>query len=328
MAMRLALATYYEYRISRVESQVEELQKQRETTIEKLKTATKYNSTQQLLEKYGASPPQPRTPPSGPSRRKSGATPGSNSTPRGGRTGVPPPPTANIQRSPLSLPGTPQEKPLPRIPQNTGTPSPIIRRLPDALQPGEPEFAPNAFPAPPQYSAFRSGTEEPKWYDRIMDVLLGEDETLPKNRLALLCEHCKLVNGQAPPGVKRVADIGKWRCGGCGAWNGEEKDAKKLVAEIREQAEEIAGVGAVEDPDARIPRRSSFLEKSEPEDEDTIVLDVPHPEGVGETPSDIAATEKTSASSASEDESEGEPEPVPAPKPKRGRPKGGSNKRS
>ena len=50
-----------------------------------------------------------------------------------------------------------------------------------------------------------------------MDVLLGEDETLPRARLALICSNCRLVNGQAPPGVKRLEDVGKWRCGGCGA---------------------------------------------------------------------------------------------------------------
>ena len=59
---------------------------------------------------------------------------------------------------------------------------------------------------------------------------------LPKNRLALICAQCKLVNGQAAPGVKRLADVGKWRCGGCGAWNGEEDEGEKLVKQIKQQA--------------------------------------------------------------------------------------------
>lgn len=69
-----------------------------------------------------------------------------------------------------------------------------------------------------------------------MDVLLGDDETRAGARLALICHDCRLVNGQAPPGVKRLEDLGKWRCGGCGAMNGEETEAKKIVASIREQA--------------------------------------------------------------------------------------------
>ena len=68
------------------------------------------------------------------------------------------------------------------------------------------------------------------WYDRILDALLGEDETQPKNRLALICNECRLVNGQAPPGIRTLEDIGRWRCGGCGAWNGKEKAQEDAVA--------------------------------------------------------------------------------------------------
>lgn len=147
-----------------------------------------------------------------------------------GRTGLPPPPTANIRRpqggqspptpaasSPIAglgpqPPDYPQGQPLP--------PPPHI---------DEPGFAPNAFPAPPQYN------DGSRWYDRFMDVLLGEDETLPKNRVALICQNCRLVNGQAPPGVKSLEELGRWRCGSCGAWNGEESEAKKVLESIKSQ---------------------------------------------------------------------------------------------
>ena len=86
--------------------------------------------------------------------------------------------------------------------------------------------------APAQYSA----TSQPQWYDRVFDLLMGEDETLPRNRIALICGNCRLVNGQAPPGTQSLEEIGRWRCGGCGGWNGVEAEAKKLVAEMREQA--------------------------------------------------------------------------------------------
>jgi hypothetical protein len=63
-----------------------------------------------------------------------------------------------------------------------------------------------------------------------MDALLGEDETQPKNRLALICHECRLVNGQAPPGTRSLDDVGRWRCSGCGAWNGKEKAKEDVVA--------------------------------------------------------------------------------------------------
>lgn len=67
---------------------------------------------------------------------------------------------------------------------------------------------------------------------------MGEDETSPKNRIALICQNCRLVNGQAPPGTKSPADLGKWRCSGCGAWNGEEDEAVKAVKEMKEKIEQ------------------------------------------------------------------------------------------
>lgn len=68
--------------------------------------------------------------------------------------------------------------------------------------------------------------------------MLGEDETLAKNRLALICSNCRLVNGQAPPGTRSLEEIGRWRCGGCGGWNGFEKvegerGVERLVEQIR-----------------------------------------------------------------------------------------------
>lgn len=236
-AVRAIASKFFEYQISKTQHYLDSLHEQREVTIEKLKVATKYNSTQQLLEKYGGESPKP-TPPKdeGPKQREPGSKQG---TPQqGGRTGLPPPPTANIRRPQQQppLPATPA-----RPPQDVGPSPPLpvfadsqnFPRPPHSVD--EPGFAPNAFPAPVQYH------ENPQWYDRLMDVLLGEDETLPKNRLALICRHCRLVNGQAPPGVKSLQEVGKWRCGGCGGWNGEESEAKKVLADIRSQSQSTDG---------------------------------------------------------------------------------------
>ncbi|CAD6567096.1 MAG: hypothetical protein ASARMPREDX12_009251 [Alectoria sarmentosa] len=235
---RLALTTYYEYRTSSIQSRLDELQKQRDSTIEKLKAATKYNDTQDLLTKYGGTP-TPKAKLAGLSERK--PTPKPRDTPTGGTTTVVPPPTANIpgRNGTAILTNTPQRSISQiRSPLGQGASYPASGATAPTQGPLSPlgvsaEFAPNAFSAAPQYAQAHEGS---RWYDRIMDVLLGEDETLPRARLALICSSCRLVNGQAPPGVKRLEDVGKWRCGSCGATNGEESEAKEIVASIKEQA--------------------------------------------------------------------------------------------
>lgn len=212
------MTTYYEYRTSSIQSHLDDLQKQRDSTIDKLKAATKYNDTQDLLKKYGGTPVS-KAKPAGPSERKT--TPKQGDTLKGGRTAAVPPPTANIpgRNGPATLTHTPQRSiaqvrhPLGRDASYPALGATPPTQGPVPVQPVSAEFAPNAFSAAPQYSHVNQGS---RWYDRIMDVLLGEDETLPGARLALICSNCRLVNGQAPPGVKRLEDVGKWRCGGCG----------------------------------------------------------------------------------------------------------------
>ena len=240
---------------------LEDLQRERDKTIERLKASTKYNSTQNLLEKYGGvspfqqSRPSSPTTPGGVKKRHEPGTRKESSTPNvtgERRVGIIPPPTANIPRNrPLpNSPSTPsQNEPNlaaaaaaarvspfhGQIPSSPPDPSPISR-LPNT-EPGPAEFAPNAFPEPSQYAA-QAGGGGSHWYDRVLDLLLGDDETLPKNRLALICSRCKLVNGQAPPGVKSLEDVGRWRCGACAAWNGQEESAKKMVLDIKEEQQQ------------------------------------------------------------------------------------------
>ncbi|KAI9372340.1 hypothetical protein BJX61DRAFT_542816 [Aspergillus egyptiacus] len=229
-AVRAGGTKYYEYRINNTQRYLDGLQKQRDETIEKLKVATRYNSTQQLLEKYaGDSPKRSKSveqKPKQEGRRKPSQQ--QQQVPPVQRTGLPPPPTANIRRPTPAQP-PPEQPPSPYPPQ----PQQPVPPLPNPSRPpvDEPGFAPNAFSAPPQY------IEHSRWYDRLLDVLLGEDETQPKNRVVLICASCRLVNGQAPPGIKSLEDLGRWRCGGCGAWNGEESAAKKALADMKGAAD-------------------------------------------------------------------------------------------
>ncbi|KAL4914387.1 hypothetical protein BDW62DRAFT_144540 [Aspergillus aurantiobrunneus] len=231
-AVRTGGSQYFDYRINNTQRYLDSLQKQRDETIEKLKDATKYNSTQQLLEKYaGDSPKQAQGRSKGGEQRLKSEGKRKPSTQQQQqqeqqpvqRTGLPPPPTANIRRPapPPEHPPSPSPHPPQQQPQQL-PPGPLPPSGTD-----EPRFAPNAFPSSQQY------IEQSHWYDRLLDVLLGEDETQPKNRIVLICGTCRLVNGQAPPGMKSLEELGRWRCGGCGAWNGEESAAKKALADIK-----------------------------------------------------------------------------------------------
>jgi len=235
--VRLAISTYFNYRILNNEIYLDDLNQQKETVIQKLKEATKYNSTQELLDKYGGSPRETKvvtTPPSGKKRQSIGNL--VNIQPS--RTNLPPPPTANIQRLPENI--APEASgTAPRILNSEGfattytAPSGTSRTSLGGSSPTQltdAEFAPNAFDRSTQYAATSSG--HPKWYDRIVDVLLGEDETRAANRLALICSHCRLVNGQAPPGTKRLEDVGRWRCSNCKGWNGQAHDDEEMLAQV------------------------------------------------------------------------------------------------
>jgi len=236
--VRLAIDAYYNFRLSGTQSQLNDLQRQRESAIEKLKAATKYNSTQELLNKYGGSD----SPASGKSNSGKGSqdfgarkqAPQPVRIPQGGRTGIAPPPTANIPgRQVHNAPSSASSaQPPPRTPTMTD------------FAAGE-EFAPNAFTssptspathavtaAAPEYAPPSAHGGGARWYDRILDVVLGEDETAPKNRIVLVCHACRLVNGQAPPGTRTLDDVGKWRCMACGTMNGHESEARKMIRQV------------------------------------------------------------------------------------------------
>ncbi|OQO01400.1 hypothetical protein B0A48_12955 [Cryoendolithus antarcticus] len=229
--LRQLLDLWYNYRLSNAQSKLEEAQTEREEVIRKLKAATKYDSTQELLEKYGGAPKQQRgkSPQPGGVKRKPSS--GRQSLPaqlqQGQRTGFAPPPTANIpsrQTPPQQQLGPPDARPRSAQAANPQPPSPSET------------FAPNAFTSPQRPppsirpgNASYSSAQSAAWYDRILDIIVGEDESQAKNRFALICFQCRLVNGQAPPGAKSLEDVGIWRCRECGARNGVESEVGQMI---------------------------------------------------------------------------------------------------
>ncbi|KAI9723093.1 MAG: hypothetical protein M1828_004341 [Chrysothrix sp. TS-e1954] len=234
-AVRAALSVYYDYRISHKQAYLDELQKQRATAVERYKTATRYNSTQQLLEKYGAedeSPKRTRTKGTSAATSQTTDTKGTSSR-QPARTNMPPPPTANIRQASRDSSLTSQPDELSQSLASGSQTADVASSIPSNRQiipsgyHSHAEFAPNAEPSSPQFLD-RDGYQG-RWYDRIMDVLLGDDENKPINRIALICSRCRLVNGQAPPGSKTAEDVGSWRCFNCQAWNGQESEVQEAL---------------------------------------------------------------------------------------------------
>jgi hypothetical protein len=217
--VRRILSAYYNYRISKSQAYLDSLYEEKDTTIQKLKDATKYDSTQQLLDKYVG-----KSPPKAPAKENDAAVEDKRRA-SSDRVFIVPPPTANIPRNrpslpPGSEPGQISSRTVPGGPHSPPDgPPPVLETTA--------EFAPNAFDQSAQYT--RPGQTERRWFDRLLDSIMGEDETLAIQRLALVCSQCRLVNGLAPPGVRTLEEVGKWRCRECGAWNGEESDALRIV---------------------------------------------------------------------------------------------------
>ncbi|KAK2054979.1 hypothetical protein LY76DRAFT_206905 [Colletotrichum caudatum] len=234
---RTAVTALFNYRIDALEARLKEQHADRAKTIQKLKEATRYDTTLELLEKYGGNEGKAKAKRQSVSeadkkqqqQQQQGNGRGKNAP--GGRTNMPPPPTANIQRRESPFPG--QASPPPAFQSGQGP-----RQPPNGLAPTE-EFAPNAYahppPPPTQSQHFAQADGVPgssHWYDRIMDLLLGEDETASKNKIVLICKSCRLVNGQAPPGTKTLSEVGTWKCMGCGATNGEMDEGKRIMREV------------------------------------------------------------------------------------------------
>ncbi|KAI8210554.1 Endoplasmic reticulum junction formation protein lunapark [Colletotrichum sp. SAR 10_76] len=265
---RTTVTAFFNYRIDTLSNRLKEQQADRAKTIQKLKDATKYDTTLELLEKYGGGENKKQKQKQGGDGEEKKQRQQAPRQHEGGRTNMPPPPTANIQRPSAGSPppGMPQGFQQQRL-----SPSP----QPNGLEPSE-EFAPNAYsgghvpPPPPQSQQFVQvdGVNSSHWYDRIMDLLLGEDETASKNRIVLICAHCRLVNGQAPPGTKSLSEFGTWRCMGCGAKNGEMDEGKRIMREVLGSRAPASDVSVGEEFKSSDDEVSSVEIKEEDADDD------------------------------------------------------------
>jgi hypothetical protein len=289
-AIRTGVTAIFAFRIDTLTARLREQQKEREKTIQKLKEATKYDTTLELLEKYGGSDGKSKKANQGTAEEEADSVlaQGKQSGRQGAgkvaqRTNMPPPPTANIARQ-GPRPSTQAQRPV----GPAGALGHPRHQLPQSVPPQidpvldtSAEFAPNAFgpvgePPTTHYAPVQHGPGETHWYDRIMDLLLGEDETSAKNRIVLVCARCRLVNGQAPPGTKTLAELGQWKCMACGTMNGEVDEGKRIVDEVL-QKELARSVG--EELDARSEEGSDLVTVDKDEEDGSLPPLAPRKKG-------------------------------------------------
>ncbi|KAK7972570.1 hypothetical protein PG988_006704 [Apiospora saccharicola] len=211
--MRTLTHAYFTMRIETLEARLKDQQSERATTIQKLKDATKYDSTLELLQKYGGEKPKRAAQNHGEDEKDK------NTKENDVRTSADcQHPEATIGSGRTHLDQTPEPDSPASLARSTSPPN------------SHPTPTTCLTPPYPQYDHNPNDTH--RWYDRILDLMLGEDETAPKNRIILICQNCRLVNGQAPPGTKALPDVGLWKCMSCGSMNGEMDEGKKIMREV------------------------------------------------------------------------------------------------
>ncbi|KAI5848147.1 hypothetical protein BZA05DRAFT_404563 [Tricharina praecox] len=242
--VRKLLDLYYGGRIASTEAKLEHFQAEQRATIEKLKSITKFSTTQSLIEKYGGTAPMEGILALAPQQENKKSVP---TTAPSLRVGAPQPPKQpskqpEPQQQPLlphltpdqiriqqqlyaqqkaGIPPQygqvqaqpPKQQPQPQAPTQTPT---SLKRQSSLLMQGQTQ-------PPSQQHLQPEEATAPKWYDRILDVILGEDEMSAKARFALICKNCRMVNGLAPPGTHSLEEMDQWGCARCGTMNGRKK---------------------------------------------------------------------------------------------------------
>ena len=231
--------TWWFTRIIDRETQQKEILKTRlEGKIEELKEKSDYYNTQQLLERYDSK-----------------ALPRSTSDEK-----FHDPAQSQSQSHPSSAEGIRHQPSLDTLRQRGNSrvslaplPPPITSASfmsPPNQSQNVPQFHPSAFSPPPSPSLAPQEHRSKTFLDRVLDLLVGEDENAADHRYALICRHCRAHNGLAPPG-ERGEDVG-YLCGRCGGWNGpdpnrkEESKAKDVISQAKQAEPEQREQEAVE----------------------------------------------------------------------------------
>ncbi|OLL24967.1 Protein lunapark [Neolecta irregularis DAH-3] len=206
----------------KTETKVEHLKSQQREKVEELKRKTRFYSTQSLLERYAAEGSNANSSlnPSvnlllNPSANTSN-TPNTNS-----------PVNSNTSSSLNQNPNTPLNSYTDTVPVSTPTKRIILRRRASQPQP----LSSSAWPLPrmhdtPPEPLQAQSPVASTWYDRVLDILVGVDESAPSQRHALICISCRSHNGLAP--FSQPPETVAYSCPHCGSWNGPREETANL----------------------------------------------------------------------------------------------------
>lgn len=111
--------------------------------------------------------------------------------------------------------------------------------------------------------------------------------------------------------MKTLEELGRWRCGGCGAWNGEESATKKALADIKAGSDPAEAVSDAE-ADAKHP---SSVSTGDGTDDGVLVTKEEDQDQIETGSSSGAETPGEDVVDEQEDEEEVQPEPAPVPVP-------------
>ncbi|XP_078661125.1 endoplasmic reticulum junction formation protein lunapark-A-like isoform X4 [Branchiostoma floridae x Branchiostoma belcheri] len=226
---------YFVRRITKKESQLEDLREKKKNILEDVMEHETYKAAKEILERFGPSKEEPtpeQTPPGSPRRQPGPPIPTPGPPPPGQelrqRRTPAPPAQPNIPR--LAVAPTRVETPsqgtpaLPRPPGHSlpqATPSMVSPRTPSR---GPPEWhagtpwpagVPSRPPGPPLARPILP--RERTVFDRVVDYLVGEG---PSSRFALICQQCHSHNGMA---LQEEFEFITFRCAYCYTLNPARK---------------------------------------------------------------------------------------------------------
>lgn len=204
-AVRWTLTRWYGWLSRTNDESLKALLAQRHEMVEELKQKTNFYSTQALLDRFD------------PDSKSSK----SEKTEKNGKPGKQGPKSNASAQSSGQKPGQAKqgEAPAGQAPGLQGPQVPL----------------PKGFD--PQSARMLKSTQVayvPKWYDRILDLIVGEDEYSSRQRYALICRNCKAHNGLAQPG--EVPEDVVYICPHCGTLNGHPKEKTQHDKEFEKES--------------------------------------------------------------------------------------------
>jgi len=202
--LKKCVVFYYRRRILNDEIRLTKLRNALKFKLDDRKRATEFESTQNLLKRYGKLLDSPGA-------EKDKKTPGKshgNSTP------------SSAGRQPNL--GTPaNSRPAPTTPVSTFSPNYAQSSTPQ--KPAGQNFANQITPPIPSYTTPANQVSAPKgWMNKLVDYLVGDG---PKHGYALICSNCYQHNGFAPAGEEDM----QFRCRNCSFLNQRGKTATPPV---------------------------------------------------------------------------------------------------